>query len=200
MERMGPEFLAWRARIDPDDEDDEALADRFLAELPPADAASLGLRRIVAPTLDYASGRSSSPPWPGRRSSSRRATCATPPCCFASWDFDVADVRVPGHALGRRGRREGDGRRALVDRTPFRDRGLRGGARHHPPGHPAHASGRRSSTARNGSRNRDGLTTDGGLADLGRLLERRAQAPAAAPRCGPDPRTSAPTGRRFSRR
>ena len=41
MERMAPEFMAWRARIDPDDEDDEALAARFLAELPEADAALL---------------------------------------------------------------------------------------------------------------------------------------------------------------
>jgi pimeloyl-ACP methyl ester carboxylesterase len=41
MERVAPEFLAWRARIDPDDEDDEALAARFLAELPEADAGVL---------------------------------------------------------------------------------------------------------------------------------------------------------------
>jgi pimeloyl-ACP methyl ester carboxylesterase len=38
MERMRPEFEAWRGRIDPDDEDDPALAARFLAELPPSDA------------------------------------------------------------------------------------------------------------------------------------------------------------------
>ena len=41
MERLRPEFMAWRARIDPDDEDDAALAARFLAELPEADAALL---------------------------------------------------------------------------------------------------------------------------------------------------------------
>jgi pimeloyl-ACP methyl ester carboxylesterase len=37
-ERMRPEFLAWRAGIDPDDEDDAALAARFLAGLPESDA------------------------------------------------------------------------------------------------------------------------------------------------------------------
>ena len=41
MERLRPEFMAWRARIDPDDEDDAALAARFLAELPETDAALL---------------------------------------------------------------------------------------------------------------------------------------------------------------
>jgi len=43
MERMRPEFLIWRARIDPEaePEDDAALAARFLAELPESDAALL---------------------------------------------------------------------------------------------------------------------------------------------------------------
>jgi pimeloyl-ACP methyl ester carboxylesterase len=43
MERMRPEFMTWRARIGPEDEaeDDAALAARFLAELPEADAALL---------------------------------------------------------------------------------------------------------------------------------------------------------------
>ena len=43
MERMRPEFMAWRARIDPEDEaeDDAGLAARFLAELPEPDAAVL---------------------------------------------------------------------------------------------------------------------------------------------------------------
>ena len=38
MARMRPDFEDWRDRIDPDDEDDAALAARFLAELPPSDA------------------------------------------------------------------------------------------------------------------------------------------------------------------
>ena len=43
MERMRPEFMAWRATIDPEaePEDDAALAARFLAELPESDAALL---------------------------------------------------------------------------------------------------------------------------------------------------------------
>jgi pimeloyl-ACP methyl ester carboxylesterase len=41
MERMRPEFMAWRAGVDPDDEDEPALAMRFLAELPASDAALL---------------------------------------------------------------------------------------------------------------------------------------------------------------
>jgi pimeloyl-ACP methyl ester carboxylesterase len=41
IERMRPEFMAWRARIDPDDKDDSALAARFLAELPESDAELL---------------------------------------------------------------------------------------------------------------------------------------------------------------
>ena len=56
MARLSPEFMAWRARIDPDDEDDAALAGRFLAELPPADAAALrGMLAEVAQVLDYGS-------------------------------------------------------------------------------------------------------------------------------------------------
>ena len=41
VERIRPGFMAWRAKVDPDDEDDAALAARFLAELPPADSALL---------------------------------------------------------------------------------------------------------------------------------------------------------------
>lgn len=41
VERMRPDFLAWRAGVGPDDEDDAALAGRFLAELPAEDAALL---------------------------------------------------------------------------------------------------------------------------------------------------------------
>jgi pimeloyl-ACP methyl ester carboxylesterase len=41
VDRLRPEFMAWRAKVDPDDEDDAALAGRFLAELPEPDAALL---------------------------------------------------------------------------------------------------------------------------------------------------------------
>lgn len=39
-----PEFLRWRAEVSPDDPDDEALCRRWLAMLPPADAALVALR------------------------------------------------------------------------------------------------------------------------------------------------------------
>jgi pimeloyl-ACP methyl ester carboxylesterase len=41
MEGMRPEFMAWRAEVDPDDEDEAALAVRFLAELPEPDGTLL---------------------------------------------------------------------------------------------------------------------------------------------------------------
>ena len=84
MERMAPEFLAWRGRIDPDDEDDEALAERFLAELPEADAA------LLAPYgADLVGGLA----WEALVEPTgylRDAALLTRP-----WDFDVAEVRCP---------------------------------------------------------------------------------------------------------
>lgn len=41
---VAPEFLAWRARVGPDDRDDEALAARWLTMLPAADAALVAAR------------------------------------------------------------------------------------------------------------------------------------------------------------
>ncbi len=41
VERLRPEFMEWRAKVAPDDEDDAALAARFLTELPQDDAALL---------------------------------------------------------------------------------------------------------------------------------------------------------------
>jgi pimeloyl-ACP methyl ester carboxylesterase len=37
-----PDFLAWRATVGPDDDDDERLARRWVATLPPADGAFVG--------------------------------------------------------------------------------------------------------------------------------------------------------------
>jgi pimeloyl-ACP methyl ester carboxylesterase len=48
---MTPDFLAWRAQVDPDDLDDEDLAERWLGMLPPADAAhvaTLGAEEVAA--------------------------------------------------------------------------------------------------------------------------------------------------------
>ncbi len=42
VERMRPEFMEWRAKIDPDDEDDAALAGAVSGRAP-------GRRRCVAP-------------------------------------------------------------------------------------------------------------------------------------------------------
>ncbi|WP_243058898.1 alpha/beta fold hydrolase [Nocardioides sp. SR21] len=47
VERFRPEFAEWVGRLDPADPDDAALAARFLAELPPADAALLASRRTT---------------------------------------------------------------------------------------------------------------------------------------------------------
>jgi pimeloyl-ACP methyl ester carboxylesterase len=45
---MAPEFLAWRASVDPADPDDEALTARWLGMLPPADAALVEARGPAA--------------------------------------------------------------------------------------------------------------------------------------------------------
>jgi pimeloyl-ACP methyl ester carboxylesterase len=48
---MAPEFLAWRASVDPTDPDDDALTARWLPMLPPADAAlvaALGPAAVAA--------------------------------------------------------------------------------------------------------------------------------------------------------
>ena len=84
MERMAPEFLAWRARIDPDDEDDEALAARFLAELPEADAA------LLAPFgADVVGGLA----WEALTKPDGYLRDAA--LLMRPWDFDVADLRCP---------------------------------------------------------------------------------------------------------
>jgi pimeloyl-ACP methyl ester carboxylesterase len=84
MARMAPEFLAWRGRIDPDDEDDEALAARFLAELPEADAA------LLAPYgADLVGGLA----WEALVETDGYLRDAA--LLMRPWDFDVADVRCP---------------------------------------------------------------------------------------------------------
>ena len=106
MERLRPEFEAWRTKIDPDDEDDEALAARFLAGLPEADAALLGERgtEFVAGVVWEALRQAGGLP-PRRRSAVPRL------------GLPGGGRALPDDAVGRRGRREGDGRRALVDRA-----------------------------------------------------------------------------------
>lgn len=48
VDEMAPEFLAWRVGVDPADPDDEALASRWLAVLPAADAALVAAGGPVA--------------------------------------------------------------------------------------------------------------------------------------------------------
>ncbi len=51
VSELEPEFLAWRASVDPDDPDDEALTARWLTMLPAPDAplvAAAGPRAVAA--------------------------------------------------------------------------------------------------------------------------------------------------------
>lgn len=84
MARLRPEFLAWRARIDPDDEGDEALSARVLAELPPADAALLA--RLGAEDVAAMAWESLVKPEGGLRDAA---------LLFREWDFRPADVACP---------------------------------------------------------------------------------------------------------
>lgn len=83
-ERMRPEFLAWRESVDPDDEDDAALAARFLAELPAEDAALLRAYddEVVASLVWEAIGQP--------EGYLRDAALLLRP-----WDLDVSAVRGP---------------------------------------------------------------------------------------------------------
>ena len=87
VERFRPEFEGWVARIRPDDPDDDALAERFLADLPPADAALLGATRTahqVAASLREALAD---------HDGYLRDAALT----FRPWDAGPADVRCPVH-------------------------------------------------------------------------------------------------------
>jgi pimeloyl-ACP methyl ester carboxylesterase len=84
MERMRPEFEAWRAGIGPDDEDDEALAARFLAGLPTADAALLAERGA-----EFVAGVA----WEALRQPAGYLRDAA--LLFREWDFRVQDVTCP---------------------------------------------------------------------------------------------------------
>ena len=84
VERMRPEFMRWRAGIDPDDEDDEALAGRFLEALPPADAALL--RPLGTETVAAMIWEAVTKPQGYLRDAA---------LLFRPWDFEVSDVRCP---------------------------------------------------------------------------------------------------------
>ena len=59
VEELRPEFLAWRAGVVPDDPDDEALAARWVAALPPGDGAlvaALGPRAVASSVREALAG------------------------------------------------------------------------------------------------------------------------------------------------
>lgn len=84
VERLRPEFMAWRARVDPDDEDDAALTKRFLAELPEADAAVLG--EFDDAFIAYLAFESLVKPEGYLRDAALH---------FREWDFDASAVTCP---------------------------------------------------------------------------------------------------------
>jgi pimeloyl-ACP methyl ester carboxylesterase len=84
MERLRPEFMEWRARIDPDDEDDAALAARFLAELPEPDAALL--REYDDEFIGYLAFEALVKPEGYLRDAALH---------LREWDFDPTAVRCP---------------------------------------------------------------------------------------------------------
>lgn len=87
VEDARPEFEAWVAHLDPADRDDAALATRFVAELPPADAALLSSRRTTEQVA-----------------ASVREALADPDgylrdvaLTFRPWDATLEDVGCPVH-------------------------------------------------------------------------------------------------------
>lgn len=85
LENLRPEFEKWVRGIDPADPDDAALAGRFLAELPPADAELLAARRTTEQLADSVREALSN-----HDGYLRDATLL-----FRPWDATPADVRCP---------------------------------------------------------------------------------------------------------
>ena len=147
MERLRPEFMAWRARIDPDDEDDAALAARFLAELPEADAA------LLRPFGDEFVGNLA---WDALVDPTGYLRDAA--LLFRDLGLRPGGGALPRDGLVRRARREGGRRVDVVGRAAPRGR-RRGAARPDPPRVAAHPVAGDPATPRNN----DGLIIDGGL-------------------------------------
>lgn len=83
VERMRPDFLAWRAQIDPDDPDDDRLAARWLEALPPGDRVL-----VDGPSHDVAAAAREAITGPDGYLSDAALV-------FASWPFRVEDVGSP---------------------------------------------------------------------------------------------------------
>ena len=133
MERLRPEFEAWRSRIDPEEEDDEALAARFLAELPAADAALLAsIAAVVAPGLDYGSDVEFVAAMAWEALVKPEGYLRDAALLHRPWDFDVGEIRCPVSVwAGEEDARAVDASRWWAERLP--DAARRGAARHHPP-------------------------------------------------------------------
>lgn len=94
--RVRPEFEAWRAALDPDDLDDAALAARFLAQLPPSDAALLTeAAQTVGPGLDFESPEEFLAAIAGEATIKPEGYLRDAALLQHPWDFEVADVRCP---------------------------------------------------------------------------------------------------------
>jgi pimeloyl-ACP methyl ester carboxylesterase len=83
VERLRPEFLAWRARLAPDDPDDVALAARWLDSLPPEDRVL-----VDGPAADVAAAAREAIGVPD-------GYLADAALVFANWPFRVEDVSCP---------------------------------------------------------------------------------------------------------
>jgi len=83
VERVRPEFLAWREALAPDDPDDAALAARWLDSLPPEDRVL-----VDGPAADVAAAAREAIGVPD-------GYLADAALVFAHWPFRVEDVRCP---------------------------------------------------------------------------------------------------------
>jgi pimeloyl-ACP methyl ester carboxylesterase len=87
MERARPEFAAWAATVNAADPDDDALAARFLASLPPADADVLAA--ALSPTEVAASVREAL----ARQDGYLRDAALL----FGDWGVHFEDITAPTH-------------------------------------------------------------------------------------------------------
>ena len=83
LQRVRPDFLAWRADIAPDDPDDVALASRWLASLPPEDRTILD-----GPPVEVAAAAREAIGVPDGYLSDAALV-------FGRWPFSLEDVRCP---------------------------------------------------------------------------------------------------------
>ena len=127
VEQARPEFAAWVATVHAADPDDDALAARFLASLPAADADLLAA--ALAPAEVAASVREALAQHDGYL---RDAALL-----FGDWGVRFEDITRTHPPLVRRPRRPQPTRERCLVVRPDPGRRARRHARHDPPGHPA---------------------------------------------------------------